>query len=73
MFQRIVVHGVQVVLVHHDITLVQQVILDEVSLPLLLVFIHVFVHITVERYFLIELEDVIHLLSYVTPVVFQVT
>lgn len=71
-FQRIVMHSIQVVLVHHDIAVVQQVVLDEVGLPLLLVFVHVFVHVAVECNLLVELEDVVHLLPDVTPLVLQV-
>jgi len=71
-FQRIVVHAVQLVVVHDHVAVVEQVVLDEVGLPLLLVFIHVLVHVAVEGDLLVELEDVVHLLPDVTPLVLEV-
>jgi len=68
-----VVNIIQVIIIHDNITLVQQVVLNKVSFPFLLVFIHIFIHIPVKRYLLVELEDIIHLLPNVTPLVFEVT
>lgn len=70
MFQSIVVYLVELVLIHGYITIVQQIIVDEVSFPFLLFFVHVFIHVAVERYFLVEVENVVDLLPNVTPLVF---